>query len=694
MDKPGKGGGGDPPQQKVDHGALLPTSLADGWLERLTKFYLIPEGPFMANWDRLMVLLTVINSIIISLMAAFRIEDPGAFVICYVIDFIFLVDIYIKFHVAYLQGGFWVVFPKEMAMHYLNSKEFKFDILANIPLDIIAFGWTGRGDALRILTLVRIPKMLRAARILIYFRRMERKLHASFLLQIIKFMSYLITMTHNVACIWFAIGCPTGLAPQCAGATWVDQAGLINDDRTQLNSTVALYVNSIYWTVMTMTTTGYGDVRPQNDGERVFALFAMTAGTFFFGYVSGTIASALSNMDSRRVAYQQKMDAVRQYMADRDMDMDMQERVIDYYDYVWERNKGIDVKNLFEDMPSTFKSEVALSLNGGIIDKANIFRGCSIGFRRMIAISMKLYLFTANEYVIHKGDLGVEMFFITQGRIDVYATEDLKRPTASLIEGAHFGEFQIILDHRHEYSARAVCNTDIYVLRKDELDMAFAAYPEDKLLVQTATDDRYKQALAARKTRQVVQMNDLEDEFGTTAQPTKTEDAGHVASTAHDKLKGAGLPHAHHAGPPHGRRTSILSGSFGTSSAKGGSHTDLKNSKESLSQRGVPASASAARKPRIQSMFNQETGSSSIVGSSGLGALMRHSMSKAEMAGTGGAGGDVRIPIDSTLEESEPDIAQKPPMRSSVVETRPKSEKSTKGATTSYFGTDKEKDND
>jgi uncharacterized protein VirK/YbjX len=74
-------------------------------------------------------------------------------------------------------------------------------------------------------------------------------------------------------------------------------------------------------------------------------------------------------MDSRRVSYQQKMDAVRQYMTDRDMDYDMQERVLDYYDYVWERNKGIDVKNLFEDMPTTFKCEVAFNLNSGIIDK-------------------------------------------------------------------------------------------------------------------------------------------------------------------------------------------------------------------------------------------------------------------------------------------------------------------------------------
>jgi hypothetical protein len=39
--------------------------------------------------------------------------------------------------------------------------------------------------------------------------------------------------------------------------------------------------------VTTMTTTGYGDITPQDDGERVFGFFAMLSGVFFYGYISG-----------------------------------------------------------------------------------------------------------------------------------------------------------------------------------------------------------------------------------------------------------------------------------------------------------------------------------------------------------------------------------------------------------------------
>ncbi|KAI9338588.1 cyclic nucleotide-binding-like protein [Zopfochytrium polystomum] len=528
MDKGGKG----------NVGALLPTSLAEGWLERLTKFYLIPEGPFLSNWESLMVVLTLISCILITFMAAFHFLAPWAFIICFFIDFMFFLDIYIKFHVAYLQGGFWVVFPKEMALHYLGSLAFRFDVISNIPWDVIAIGWAGQPEesnrsALYVLALIRIAKLMRAIKIIVFFRRQEKKLHANFTVQILKFASYLITLEHSMACMWFAIACPKGKAESCYDPSWVNPSAdtyILSTQLVENGEFVAglptLYIQSLYWTVTTMTTTGYGDVVPHNDAERAFGLFAMICGTLFHGYVSGTIASSLSNMDSRRVAYQQKMDAIRQYMTDRDMDIEMQERVLDYYDYMWERNKGIDVKNLFEDMPSTFRSEVALSLNNAIIDKATIFKGCSIGFRRHVAIAMRLYLFTANEFVIHKGDLGLEMYFITQGRIDVFS-DDTTTATAVLMEGAHFGEFQIILNNRHEYSARAVCNTDIYVLLKNDLAAAFEAYPEDRKLVVTATEERYKQALASRKSRgvgaggggngmgpTVRSTSELEEEFG------------------------------------------------------------------------------------------------------------------------------------------------------------------------------------
>ncbi|KAI8825844.1 uncharacterized protein EV422DRAFT_575725 [Fimicolochytrium jonesii] len=521
---------------KVKKPSLLPPRNGDTLWERATKFYLIPEGDFMRVWEEVMVFVAIVNAILVSFMAAFQYHSTAAWVVSYIIDILFVADMYIKFHIAYLVGGFWVVFPAEMALHYLRSWEFIFDVLINFPVDIVAFAYVGKSYGQTKLSLVRLWKYLRTGRIIIYFRRQESKLHASFRTQVVKFISYLVVLTHTVACIWFTIACsgeidwPMDLTTSCSVESWMLKSRDIDFVDLGLGE---VYIACIYWAVITMTTVGFGDVRANNASERVFAMFTAFCGIMFYGYINGTITSTLSNMDSRRVAYQQRLDAVKQYMTDRDMDPDMKERVLIYYDYVWERNRGIDVRGLFVDMPSTFKQEVALSLNNQIIDNAIIFKECSIGFRRMIAIDMKLFLFTANEYVVHRGDLGLEMFFITQGRIDIYATEDLRRPTASLIEGAYFGEFCVVLGSRHEYSARAVCNTDIYVFSKDDLEHAFQAYPEDREVVVAATKKRYQAHLQAKRSRGgagatnrgmiLDELEDLEQEFGVKGSVMKTD---------------------------------------------------------------------------------------------------------------------------------------------------------------------------
>jgi hypothetical protein len=227
----------------------LPSSVADHWLDRLTKFYLIPEGPFLSNWDRLVVVCTIANCILLAFMVAFNFHTLAAWIACYLIDILYLVDLYMRFHVAYLQNGFWVVFPKEMAEYYLHSREFIYDVFCNLPTDFIALGWAGRDfdSALYILCLVRLVKMIRAGKIVIYFRKQEKKLHANFTIQILKFSSYLITLTHSIACIWFSIACPQGSASSCNAPSWIRAKQLTDgvEFKVPLSS---LYIHSLYWT--------------------------------------------------------------------------------------------------------------------------------------------------------------------------------------------------------------------------------------------------------------------------------------------------------------------------------------------------------------------------------------------------------------------------------------------------------------
>lgn len=54
---------------------------------------------------------------------------------------------------------------------------------------------------------------------------------------------------------------------------------------------------SVYFTVTTVATVGYGDIGPSNLYERMFCCLLMLSGVSGFTFVSGALASIISNYD-------------------------------------------------------------------------------------------------------------------------------------------------------------------------------------------------------------------------------------------------------------------------------------------------------------------------------------------------------------------------------------------------------------
>ena len=197
-----------------------------------------------------MVLLAVIASILTSFQACFHNYELSSFALGYVIDTFFIADIFIKMHTAYLQGGFWVVFPKEMRVRYVHSKTFIFDVIANFPYDLFVFlAYLGsvNVDVATMLTLVRLPKLMRTARVAMYFQKQEQKLHASVLIQSVKFIVYMFILTHTLACIWFALACPYGLE-SCFERSWISLLPQADGIFDLVYDTQNVYITSVYWT--------------------------------------------------------------------------------------------------------------------------------------------------------------------------------------------------------------------------------------------------------------------------------------------------------------------------------------------------------------------------------------------------------------------------------------------------------------
>ena len=48
------------------------------------------------------------------------------------------------------------------------------------------------------------------------------------------------------------------------------------------------YLTALYWSAMTISTVGYGDVAPQTDAERAYVVCGLFIGASFFSYIVGS----------------------------------------------------------------------------------------------------------------------------------------------------------------------------------------------------------------------------------------------------------------------------------------------------------------------------------------------------------------------------------------------------------------------
>lgn len=63
-----------------------------------------------------------------------------------------------------------------------------------------------------------------------------------------------------------------------------------------------------------MTSVGYGDVVPATVLERFLAVLTIVLGTYFFGYVVGSITDIIATRNALRTGFHQTMDQLNKFM--------------------------------------------------------------------------------------------------------------------------------------------------------------------------------------------------------------------------------------------------------------------------------------------------------------------------------------------------------------------------------------------
>jgi len=86
-----------------------------------------------------------------------------------------------------------------------------------------------------------------------------------------------------------------------------------------------------------------------------------------FAYLMATITACLTNADAARARFSEKLTNAKLYMEREGLDVRLRHRVVSYYQYLWQRTKGVEPQQLFISLPRSIWGTVSYCLYADLI---------------------------------------------------------------------------------------------------------------------------------------------------------------------------------------------------------------------------------------------------------------------------------------------------------------------------------------
>ena len=352
---------------------------------------------------------------------------------------------------------------------YSNTWQFKLDVLSLLPIDWLWMIATLSSNAPTVVMFIRLLKFYRLQQ---FIDRSESRARYSYACRVFFMVHHLLILIHWNACIYYIISRWLGLGTDA----WV------YPNTEAWNGLSRKYVYCFYWSTMTLTTIGEVP-SPETTLEYMFVTIDYFMGILMFATLVGNIGNILNNVQRKRTKFQNKMSEIKNYMRQTSVPDQLQERVVRWFEYLWEYNTHLDEKNILDSLPDKLKAEIGMHVHFETLKKADFFAECEQGLLWELVLRLRTQIYSPGEYVCRKGDVGREMYMVSSGKLEVMPEED-GCVVRTLLHGESFGEISVLdLSHNHRRRTafvRSVGYSVLLCLSDTDLSQVLKDYPKTK----------------------------------------------------------------------------------------------------------------------------------------------------------------------------------------------------------------------
>ncbi|KAF5726227.1 potassium channel AKT1-like [Tripterygium wilfordii] len=377
----------------------------------LSRPYIVsPFDPRYRIWDTFLVLLVFYTAWVCPFEFGFLKAPKGPLSITdNVVNGFFAIDIVLTFFVAYLDKTSYLLVEdhKKIALRYARTW-LAFDVISTIPSELARrilphfLQPYGYFNMLRLWRLRRVSK---------FFSRLEKDRNYSyFWVRCSKLICVTLFTVHFAACFCYF------LADNYHDPKSTFMA--LSKENFEDQSLWARYVTSIYWSISTLTTTGYGDLHPVNTREMAFVTVFMLFNLGLTAYLIGNMTNLVVHATSRTRKFRDTIQAASSFAQRNQLPVRLQDQMIAHLCLKYRTDsEGLQQQETVDTLPKAIRSSISHYLFYSLVDKVYLFRGVSNDLLFQMVSEMKAEYFPPKEDVILQNETPSDLYILVTGAV-------------------------------------------------------------------------------------------------------------------------------------------------------------------------------------------------------------------------------------------------------------------------------------
>ena len=402
----------------------------------ITQFIMDFFKNFKIHWNLIVFIIMIISIILQPFYLGFnnaynnKLEKQNIVAIFIIIEIILLIDIFFNFMDPFENSTkkFTVSNYKYTIWNYLSGW-FLFDAIISLPLDTFYFIISKDFDvfyyAVKWISILRIVKIFDTQGRKNYFEKLFQKFVSDIeAIRIFIYCIFFIFFIHVSACSWISVG---NLSTDKQG--WMTYS--TKDDDT----IISIYLVSLFFTMTTTLTIGYGDITPHELHEKIFVLFLMSVGIANYSFLISSLSNIFGKMDLKMRKIQNFQDTLDDFYREYNFSYEYYEHIREVVSVSLKQNiTGFN--DMLDSLPFSVRTQLLLTMHAKNIANLTLFKKKPRDFILFLLPLLQPAKFKKNNVICSIEEILEEMFIVTKGQL-------------SITLGSKFDNFEIYRIEKH-----------------------------------------------------------------------------------------------------------------------------------------------------------------------------------------------------------------------------------------------------